>query len=790
MQQKIINMLEVSGKELIPSDSHLSFKPFVEFLRKNLQNKDSVKNELLAFVLNKFESFENIDATISLNDLPKYKELLDLLYVVLTNVTEDEKQIYWGLSVPISPVMFYGSDFFYQLLAAANAHDNEMGLDDEDYIEFLHSRLEYVYRSILKQFYNFDLTQKRKLIRNIKKGQADITRHFSINLNTDFVEILAKEQLPKIEIEQLLKLALADDVIDQLQKLLPLNNFSYTGFTILTVADVTHEYALDTIKNSIVKNQVHSDNYEFPEVVKALKELTGSSAIEFNLLPLFRINGKLVEDMKTYTRSILFSSAQKKSLTDKICIYMIEKSLLSPELFYYNDLDIEVPSNADAAKILQEEGLKSYCLFPIFYNKKLVGAVEAYSREKGLMSEKMLSLMESARDLLAQLMYNSLAMLETEIDMVIKEKYTRLQPSVEWKFIDVAWRYLQHTKDINNSPDSFLEEIAFDQVYPLYGAVDIRNSTIERNIAMLKDNNIQFEVLLDVLKTLKEKTSFGLLDEKIYASTKWLNMISGHDQNFNQQVKLNDFLEHKILQFLQEFTENNPELKRIATPYFEAIDEKLGIAYEHRRKLESSMTKVISSVNNYFGQLKNEIQKAYPCYFEKFRTDGVEYDIYIGQSISPDTPYSDIYLKNLRLMQLTSMASITRDTHALLPQLSNPVETTQLIFIHSQPIDILFRNDEKRFDVEGAYNIRYHIIKKRIDKVHLKNSDERLTQPSKIALVYFSEKEASEYISYIKYLQSDNILNDDMEKLELEELSGVSGLKALRVGVNLLHTDA
>jgi hypothetical protein len=181
--------------------------------------------------------------------------------------------------------------------------------------------------------------------------------------------------------------------------------------------------------------------------------------------------------------------------------------------------------------------------------------------------------------------------------------------------------------------------------------------------------------------------------------------------------------------------------------------------------------------------MKTEIQQAYPSYFEKFRTDGVEYDIYIGQSIAPDKPFSDIYLQNLRLMQLTSMAAIAKYSSALLPQLTRPIETTQLIFIHSQPIDIRFRKDEKRFDVEGAYNIRYHIVKKRIDKVTLKGGKERLTQPGKIALVYFSQKEADEYIGYIRYLQEQNILNHDLEELELEELQGVSGLKALRVGV-------
>lgn len=304
-------------------------------------------------------------------------------------------------------------------------------------------------------------------------------------------------------------------------------------------------------------------------------------------------------------------------------------------------------------------------------------------------------------------------------------------------------------------------------------------------MALHKDLQVQFRVLLKVLRALKEKTGFGLLDEKIFAAGKWADMIGPDSSLFNQEIKLNDFLENDIIAFLVQFTDQRPELYSIAEEYFKAIDETSGSAHEHRRQLEHSMSTVIGAVNNYFDNFKETIQQAYPSYFEKFRTDGVEYDIYIGQSITPDRPYSDIYLKNLRLMQLSSMAAITRFTNGLLPKLTTPVETTQLIFIHSHPIDIRFRRDEKRFDVEGAYNIRYHIIKKRIDKVHLKGSEERLTQPGKIALVYFSQKEADEYISYIKYLQGENVLLNDLEYLELEELQGVAGLKALRVGVVL-----
>ena len=87
--------------------------------------------------------------------------------------------------------------------------------------------------------------------------------------------------------------------------------------------------------------------------------------------------------------------------------------------------------------------------------------------------------------------------------------------------------------------------------------------------------------------------------------------------------------------------------------------------------------------------------------------------------------------------------------------------------------------------MEGAYNIRYQIIKKRIDKVCLKGTNERLTQVGKIAVIYFNGKDAEEYIKYIQYLQEQGTLMNDLEEVELEELQGVRGLKALRVSVNM-----
>jgi len=130
------------------------------------------------------------------------------------------------------------------------------------------------------------------------------------------------------------------------------------------------------------------------------------------------------------------------------------------------------------------------------------------------------------------------------------------------------------------------------------------------------------------------------------------------------------------------------------------------------------------------------------------------------------------------------MSAIAKNTHQLRHQLARPVETTQLIFIHSHPIDIRFRKDEKRFDVEGAYNIRYHIVKKRIDKAYIQGTQERITKPGFMTIVYLNETEEKEYIEYIRILQSENILEKTFEKLNVEDLQGIAGLKALRVGIN------
>jgi len=368
------------------------------------------------------------------------------------------------------------------------------------------------------------------------------------------------------------------------------------------------------------------------------------------------------------------------------------------------------------------------------------------------------------------------------ISEVIKNKFTALQPAVEWKFVEAAWRYLHE----NNKEEVDIEQIQFADVFPLYGAVDVRNSSVERGLALKEDLKEQLTLVEKTLKKiLDDKGAYlPLLEELAYKNEMLMSNLADSIVA-EDEAKINDFLDNEIAPTFRHLNDGYESLRPILEDYFKAIDPNTSHIFKHRKSYEESLQQINHVINQYLEKERDIIQKSYPCYFEKYRTDGVEYNIYIGQSIAPDKKYDAIYLRNLGLWQLTSMAKIAKMTNDLIPRLSVPLYTTQLILVHSTPIDISFRKDERRFDVEGAYNIRYEIMKKRIDKVHIKDSEERLTQPGTIALVYSFAKEADEYIKYITFLQDKGVLEHGIEFLDLEELQGISGLRALRVKVNL-----
>jgi hypothetical protein len=228
-----------------------------------------------------------------------------------------------------------------------------------------------------------------------------------------------------------------------------------------------------------------------------------------------------------------------------------------------------------------------------------------------------------------------------------------------------------------------------------------------------------------------------------------------------------------------------PTVQRRVEEYRAALDPTLGAVYARRKEFEESVTAITDEISAYLDLEEQAAQGMFPHYFEKQKTDGVDYTIYAGASLLKDGAFDALYLRNLRLWQLMVACGIAARVDRLKARLALPLDAANLILVQHAPLSIRFRFDEKRFDVDGAYNIRYEIIKKRIDKGLVRGTGERITQPGKITIVYAHAAEAAEYRHYIAYLQALGYLTGDVEDLEVEELQGAQGLRVLRVTVDL-----
>lgn len=737
-----------------------------------------MKREFYRYLLEKIETEEALAKTLDVAVLDGHRETLELIFTILTPLLADEKELYWALSTPVPQQIFFSTDLMYDFIK--NTETSAEKLENTHSISHEEHQFTFLYNMIMERLYSYNTLSDTELTFSNTNKDTGLRQYYRVNVDTQFVDITyTKKTLPKLNFDQLSGIGQNEKELEMLKQQLPLCDFRFDGFTVLSITDVSLQYALDGITKALVNHTYQQSAYE--HIIQSLKTLTGRADIDFGLLPFLTVNDKPVFDTTESISSLLLNAFKQFGMDQEVFHQKFYEYRKDPKPLFFNGMTDEQMEEMPFMEAIRKYGIKSYSILPVTYSGQTVGLLEIYAKAELVLDDNLLSKLSRAIPLLGQLFQYHIEEFNTKMDEVIKDKFTALQPSVQWKFNEHAWDFLHKNK--NQQLVQEIETVTFKGLYPLFGAIDIRNSTTERNQALREDLKIQLDLLSQTILQLKEILKLELLDKLLFNARNLIEKINTLDNSLQENI-VSEFLEFEVHPVLKHIGETQPRATQTIAPYFHSILPETGISFQHRRTLESAMQMINTTVGEYLENSQKELQATYPFYFAKFRSDGVEYDIYIGQAIAPRIPFDTMYLKNIRLWQLQSMAEVARLTNGMLGQLSTPLYTTQLIFIHSNQIDISFRNDERRFDVEGAYNIRYEVIKKRIDKAKLKDGKERLTQPGKIAMVYYNASEASEYITYIRYLQDQKILLDDLEELDLEELQGVNGLKALRVGIN------
>ena len=435
-------------------------------------------------------------------------------------------------------------------------------------------------------------------------------------------------------------------------------------------------------------------------------------------------------------------------------------------------------------KNLKEQNVKSAILVSLVYKDQVTGILEIVSPKinelNTINATKLKEIMPFMVDNIVR--YNE--KLKNDFELIIQRECTSIHDSVHWKFLKEAKQYF---KESLNDKEAVYNEIFFENVYPLYGQVDIKGSSEARNNATKKDLKLQLNNVLRLLMEVINIEPLPIYEQYQHRITSFLNELEKHLLVDSEQQVVN-FLEESIFPLFNHLSTKNEKLNSLLKDYCSLSHTKSGFVYKHRKDYDESVSIINKNMSFLLDTKQIEAQKVFPHYYERFKTDGVEHNLYIGDSITQNPDDFDmIYLYNLRLWQLQVMCEMENNFYSTKHELPLPLDVSSMILAFSNPISLRFRMDEKRFDVDGTYNARYEVFKKRVDKSYIKGTTERVTQPGKIAIIYSHAEDELEYLRYISFLQFKKQLDNDIEVVDVEDLQGVTGLKAIRV--SFLYTN-
>jgi len=782
--QEMLTKAGHPSPDLFPFRSMLNFQPLLERWQREAEAGQSQEKAVNAFLQQYADEHpflrQSIGDSAVLEDHQEW--VTTLLNGLFPRVASSGKNL--AVMPPFKTQVLHQTESFRQLMSGeildiskmTNLNAQAGGLNLEGMVRF---KIIIACLAILNKEYGLgDLAFRSPMSYRVPDVRTGTYRYYRTEIDPSLVRIQVKGRKPNIRREQVDHCLREMDNLAGWLDLVNPEKFQFEGLMLFELVDITEEESFLQIQQSLLGNARLLDHSSLSEVEKNIRDFFGLNDLHLglaamdpsgNLLRHHHNEGDLAPLVMGCDHYRNFSSALGS-------VYQRMVQSRQPQLI--EDL-AQFPNPTELERNLLHNNIRNILLCPLERDGHLIGFVELSTPQPNRIHALHALRFRRMQPMFQMAMQRALEDYSNQVQAIIKDHFTAIHPVVEWKFEESAKRYLELSKP---GETSALPPIRFRSVYPLYGQSDIRHSSDQRNAAVQEDLSEQLRLAAKVVEASNVLMHLPALDELDYRIGRYRSRLKrrllASDENSIQEFLLREI--HPLFAHLESV---QPAIRPALATYRSRLDPESQLINKRRRQYEESLNRLNDNITRMLEYHQAEAQQIFPHYFERYKTDGVEYNIYLGQSLVPGRPFDPLYLHNLRLWQLHSLARIAQQNAMLRDQLPVPLETAQLILVHSNPLDILFRMDEKHFDVEGGYNVRYEIIKKRLDKATVEGNGERITQVGKITIAFESEQDITEYQRHAEYLQFRGLLTDAIEYLRIEPLQGVQGMQAMRLTV-------
>lgn len=633
---------------------------------------------------------------------------------------------------------------------------------------------------ILTNLYGEELSHPESNEIAYRHEDTGLLTHFVMMPNMEHIKIVVHGEKPNLSRAQIRELLAAPDNIELWLQRLPVDTFSFEGLEITQAIDLTPHISQSQIQHLLLKREAVLSDERIDALGKVLRNLLRVPDLELGIHAIdYPAQYKVAHQY--LVRQDILAEKIEDLLDPALGTTIYTETCASGNVKIFDDLEDCLAEADPISDSFLAKGYKSLVLVPLYGKKEhIVGMLQLVSKRSYAFNSLIIRQMEYVIPLFRQAIRRTRTDMEFRIQSVMRQTFTDLDPRVEWRFVKAAADMIEHANG-NLSELPTLEPIRFEDVWALYGQADIVGSSKLRNDAVRKDLIAELKAAIQLLEAPAIDLLFPLAGKLSFDGRKLLMRLTD-EMSPNDEQEVQRFLAIDFEPMHKQLAATKEAKQRVQTYQDElAVARKNGLT--NRQAYEDSVSMLSRVISKAITSSEEEAQRIIPHYFSKYRTDGIEFNIYAGQSLLPTGEFTKVHLQNLRLWQLQALINVTKSVNGLQESLPMKMTTAQLIFAFGQPITIQFRMDEKRFDVEGAYNVRYEVIKKRIDKALVKGTEERLTQPDHVAVVYTHVTDRKVYLELLQYLSESGQVVGEVEELELEPMQGVDGLMALRVKV-------
>ena len=711
----------------LPFNVSLSLNALYERLEGFVDNPAHPYHRSAKVLLEKAIQFPELREGIEgYNQLEKHADIIEMLTESLFPEPLQSNEIK-AIMVPFQNTAFRLTDRFSSILKnAGKDYEVELvGYDEENMFMMACS-------FILGKYYQTALKTSRPLFAAIPNAQTGITHHYRVLLNADFMEIEKAADTPELTEEDINELIRNGNNLELWKSKFPPGSYSFKGFGIMNLYDATLDLSISSIRSLFLRK----DNNVFSEFQDNLRTLFGIKDLELGYSVYNPQTENVVNTMLNDEAKSLFLNPKDLGkyagmFCEGVCqMVMHQKKIIAiPDIENYG----KGTGYNLLSKRLLDRGFNSFMFAPIFLDNGLVKVIELASPRKNELNSLNAPLLQDIIPFVKLASERYYEEAENQLESTIQENYTTIHPTVKWRFNKAAAHFNKQKAAGVEMPQ--LDEIRFEGIYPIYGQSDIKGSSTARNEAIKADLEMQLKWVIETFDKVMDIKPLPIYKKLIFRVNQCLKKVEG-GLKAGDELSILGFLKTEIYPVFNHLKSLGPDYQQMVEEYISHIDPTLNVVYKKRKDYDDSVTILNERLSAVLDRRQDEAQEMYPHYFQRYNTDGVEYNIYIGGSLLENQQFDKMYLHNMRLWQLETMWDIEQKARDLYHKLPYPLEVASLILVHSNPLAIKFQMDAKQFDVDGAYNARYEIVKKRIDKSYIKGTNERLTQPGKIAIVY------------------------------------------------------